>query len=73
MAERYEAIVEQVEMLSYEDRLHLLGRIIRTLDTDLHYNQNTEFSEGFDSAFGLWKDTDITLSSVRQKAWGRSV
>ncbi len=63
-------LVEQVDMLSYTDRLRLLERIANTLQTrDLPVS--TDNSVAFDRAFGLWQSRDISLDSIRQKAWGR--
>ncbi len=45
-------------------------RIIKTLSMPQVIKGN-ESAEGFDDAFGLWKNRDISLETIRNKAWGR--
>ncbi len=64
------SLFEQIDALPYNDKLSLLERIIKTLAIPQEAKTNDSI-EGFDEAFGLWKDRDITLESIRSKAWGR--
>ncbi len=64
-------LTEQINMLSYTDRLCLLERIAQTLQVqDAH--TTVDSSQDFDRAFGMWQSRDVSIDSIRQKAWGRS-
>ena len=67
----FENLAKQIDMLSYSDRLRLLERIASTLHVQ-EAPAATNDSSAFDRAFGIWKSKDISLESVRQKAWGRN-
>ena len=60
----------QVDMLSYTERVMLLDKIVNTLRspfTTVVRKNETDF----EAAFGLWKDRDISVETIRQKAWRR--
>lgn len=66
----FKKISSQIDMLSYKERILLLNKIVSTLHSQKKAipKENTDF----ESAFGLWKDRDVSIDSIRQKAWGRS-
>ena len=66
----YKELSEQVNLLSFADRLRLLEQIAQTLQIQ-DQPVNITDSTAFDKAFGLWKNRDIDLDAIRQKAWGR--
>ena len=67
----FDNLTEQISMLSYTDRLRLLERIAQTLQIqDAH--TAADVSPAFERAFGMWQSSDVSLESIRQKAWGRS-
>ena len=66
----YEKLSGQIDMLSYSDRLRLLAKIVSTLSVP-DESQQKSVTGDFEGAFGLWKDRDVSLESVRAKAWGR--
>lgn len=66
----YKNLSDQIDMLSYADRLRLLEKIVMTLGVPKTTRQKPVSGE-FDAAFGLWRDRDISLDSIRAKAWGR--
>ena len=60
-----------IEMLSYSDRILLLNKLLSSIG--FSRSKKTESSsENFDKAFGLWKDSDINIENIRQKAWNRT-
>ena len=59
----------QVEMLSYAERLWLLDAIIKSLHSPV--KTPVKKNPDFENAFGLWADRDISLADIRQKAWSR--
>ncbi len=64
-----EELYDQIDMLSYFERLRLLDKVIQTLHTP---EKNTKkVSSDFSAAFGLWRDRDVSLEDIRSKAWGR--
>ena len=60
----------QVDMLSYAERLWLLDKIIKSL----HAPEKTPVKKNsdFEAAFGLWSDKEVSISEIRKKAWSRS-
>ena len=63
-------LTDEIEMLSFADRLTLLNKIVQTLQVPVK-NVKKE-STDFDAAFGLWAKRDISLPEIRQKAWSRN-
>lgn len=63
-------LTDEIEMLSFADRLKLLNKIVQTLRVPVKTIKKE--STDFDAAFGLWSDRDISLSEIRQKAWSRN-
>jgi hypothetical protein len=63
-------LYSQIDMLSYSERICLLGKIIQSLHTPSK-TVKTQSSD-FSAAFGLWKDRDISVEEIRSKAWSRS-
>lgn len=57
-------------MLSYTERVMLLDKIVSTLRSPFTVTVQKKKAET-EAAFGLWKDRDITVETIRQKAWGR--
>lgn len=64
-------ISNEIEMLSYSDRLFLLKKLVKSFDSVEHKKTNAT-SNDFDKAFGIWKDNDIDINDIRKKAWSRS-
>lgn len=62
---------QEVEMLSYNDRIKLLEKIIKTLGFENNKKINTKLVD-FDAAFGIWQDREVSLESIREKAWART-
>lgn len=67
----FDNLTEQISMLSYTDRLRLLERIAQTLQIQDEHT-TADVSPAFERAFGMWQSSDVSLESIRQKAWGRS-
>jgi hypothetical protein len=55
-------IMTEVTALGEQEKALLLRRIEQLIDND-------EDDVPIGSVFGLWKDRDITLENIRQKAW----
>jgi hypothetical protein len=60
----------QIDMLSYTERVMLLDKIVSTLRSPFTTTVQKKEAD-FDAAFGLWKDRNISVEAIRQKAWGR--
>ena len=67
----FNEVSKQVDMLSYAERLRLLNKIVRTLQTPVLQSVKHDNTD-FEDAFGLWADRDVSLDEIRAKAWGRS-
>ena len=63
-------LTDEIEMLSFSERISLLEKIIQTLRVPSKSVKNE--SKDFDTAFGLWVDRNVTLAEIRQKAWSRN-
>ena len=62
-------LYSEIEMLSYSDRISLLNKLLSSIG--FNRSKKTESSsENFEKVFGLWKDSDINIENIRQKAWG---
>lgn len=61
----------EIEMLSYSDRIFLLKRLVKSFDSITPQKTNISTND-FDKAFGIWKDNDIDIKDIRKKAWSRS-
>ena len=66
----FKKLYAQIDMLSYAERIRLLGRIVQTLNVPVKTRKKE--SSDFTAAFGLWKGRDISIKEIRAKAWGRS-
>ena len=63
----FKQISSQVDMLSYDERIKLLGKIVQTLQSPAKTPDKE--SSDFDAVFGLWKDRSISVEEIRNKAW----
>ena len=64
-------LYSEIEMLSYSDRISLLNKLLSSIGFNRSKKAESS-SENFDKVFGIWKDTDISIENIRQKAWSRS-
>lgn len=60
-------IVSEVNGLSKEERIYFFNKIDDMFSDLVNDEDNEEIT--LESAFGLWKDRNITKESLRQKAW----
>lgn len=63
-------LYSEIEMLSYSDRISLLNKLLGSIGFNRSKKAEPS-SENFDKVFGLWKDSDINIENIRQKAWSR--
>lgn len=68
----FNRIAEEVDMLSYSERLSLLERIVKSFGVTEKNTAKINASD-LDCAFGIWSDSDINVESVREKAWNRGI
>ena len=59
-------IMTDVNALGENEKVILLHKIEELLDNTA---TNTNEEIRIDSVFGIWKDRDITLEKIRQRAW----
>ena len=71
-ATTYNDISEQIYTLSFDERIKLLELLVGTLQTSEKATVSKN-AEDFDKAFGMWSKKDVSIESIREKAWGRSV
>ena len=64
-------LYSEIEMLSYSDRISLLNKLLSSIGFN-RSKKTKSSSENFDKIFGLWKDSDINIENIRQKAWSRT-
>ena len=64
-------ILSEIEQLSYSDRMRIVESIVRSvrLSADRVPDNATEGDP--EELFGMWRDRDITLARIRDKAWHR--
>ena len=67
----YKELTDQINLLSFSDRVRLLEQIAQTLQIQDPPKVKTD-SSSFEKAFGLWRNRDIDLETIRKKAWGRN-
>lgn len=61
----------KINMLSFNDRLRLLEILAKTLQMET-VSKAGDDTKDFEKAFGIWKNKDVSIDTIRQKAWGRS-
>ena len=59
-------IMTEINTLEEQEKILLIHKIERLLDTAV---EETNEEIPIESVFGLWKDRNITLESIRRKAW----
>jgi diaminopimelate decarboxylase len=72
--ETIDKILGEVKELDFSERIHLVESIIHSLRVEEEY-ENKKKKKGEEnklaSLFGIWKDRDVSLDSIRDKAWRR--
>jgi hypothetical protein len=71
---RFDEIVTEVKNLPYDDRLRLVETIVHSLQNEKRLplkNRKRKNNEEFMKAFGIWENTNVSLASIRDKAWKR--
>ncbi|QTQ11312.1 hypothetical protein HRI96_03340 [Treponema parvum] len=66
----FKQLSAQIDMLSYDEKIRLLDKIVRTLHMPVKTHER-ELSD-FNAAFGLWKDRTLSVEEIRTKSWSRS-
>ena len=64
-------ILGEIEQLSYSDRMKLVESIVRSLRVSEDARSHGETAGTPESLFGMWRDRDVTLAEIREKAWHR--
>lgn len=67
----FNQFVNKIDMLSYSQRMTLLQKLVSSFSKD-DEPKKIKKMEGCNDAFGIWSDRDISLESIRAKAWNRS-
>ncbi len=71
---RFDEIVVEVKNLPYDDRLRLVETIVHSLQNEKRLPPKTrkrKNNEEFTKAFGIWENANVSLVSIRDKAWKR--
>jgi hypothetical protein len=63
---KIDKIISEVNRLEEKDKIILFHKIEAIFDTT---EDQKDEDVSLESAFGLWKDRNITKESIRQKAW----
>jgi hypothetical protein len=61
----------EIEQLSYADRMKLVESIVRSLRLGEHGAHHEDPKSSPEVLFGMWRDRDVTLEKIREKAWRR--
>nr|AGS54164.1 hypothetical protein [uncultured bacterium contig00051] len=61
-------IISEIDELDEREKIIFFHRIMEEKYDDLNKKSNDEVT--IESAFGLWKNRNITKESLRKKAWG---
>ena len=68
----FEEILGEVDHLKDSDKIRLVELVMHSLRIEMSGNQDVSDGEALESLFGMWRDRDVTLSSVRARAWQRN-
>lgn len=66
----YDDLSKQLNKLSFDEKLKLLELIVGTLHKEEKSSSKTD-STAFDKAFGMWRGKNVSVESIREKAWRR--
>jgi len=68
-------ILGEIDQLSYSDRMKVVESVVRSLRLGEAYLPNeqprAEASENPEELFGIWRERDVTLAGIRERAWHR--
>lgn len=67
-AAKIDRMISEFNNLEEEDKIVFFNRIEKMFD-DIDVAQDENVS--IESAFGLWKDRNISVEAIREKAWIR--
>lgn len=64
----FNKMIAQVDTLSYFQRIALLKKLVSSFDTPQKTTKAAK-AKFCNDAFGIWKDSDISIEKIRSKAW----
>lgn len=64
-------ILDEIEQLSYSDRMKLVESIVRSLRVHEEHVSHGETPVSPEAVFGIWRDRNVSLTDIREKAWLR--
>jgi len=64
-----EPLFEQIRMEAKRMGLSISAYIRDVVQRDLTQKRSRQFTEDFSEFAGMWKDSDITQQTLREKAW----
>lgn len=62
-------ILSEIEQLSYSDRMKLVESIVRSVRLRAGRGPGSATEDDPEVLFGMWRDRDVTLAGIREKAW----
>lgn len=62
-------ILSEIEQLSYSDRMKLVESIVRPVRLSADRGPGSATEDDPEALFGMWRDRDVTLAGIREKAW----
>jgi predicted RNase H-like HicB family nuclease len=62
-------ILSKIEQLSYSDQMKLVESIVRSVRLSAGRGSESETEEDAEALFGMWRDRDVTVAGIREKAW----
>lgn len=62
-------ILSEIEQLSYSDRMKLVESIVRSVRLSADRGPDSATEDDPEALFGMWRDRDVTLAGIREKAW----
>jgi hypothetical protein len=67
---KIDKIISEVNGLEEKDKIILFHKIEKIFDNS---EEQINADVSLESVFGLWKDRDISVESIRQKAWKQNL
>ena len=64
-------ILDEIEQLSYSDRMKLVESIVRSLRLSEEHVSHGGTPDTPEAVFGIWRDRNVSLTDIREKAWLR--
>ena len=62
-------ILSEIQQLSYSDRMKIVESVVRSLRLREDDAPNGRANNGPEELFGIWRDRNVSLAEIRERAW----